>query len=195
VGVVVSDKMDKTIVVAVENFRRHRIYKKVLRRTARYKAHDATNDASVGDVVRIEESRPLSRLKRWRLAEVVERHEVAETKPVEIDQSVVEELEERHKQVVEQVPATIEKDKTEVAELEEVGEIAEATAPDEEPGAAGQHHAQEPAEGSVEAGNASAPEEETVRGEHAQDPAEGSVESIEGEVGEPEAADDEADKK
>lgn len=95
VGIVVSDKMEKTVVVAVENFRRHRIYKKVLRRTARYKAHDETNEASLGDLVRIVESRPLSRLKRWRLKEIVQRHDVAETKPSEIDQTMVRELEER----------------------------------------------------------------------------------------------------
>jgi small subunit ribosomal protein S17 len=148
VGVVVSDKMDKTIVVAVENFRRHRIYKKVLRRTARYKAHDATNDASVGDVVRIQESRPLSRLKRWRLVEVVERHEVAETKPVEIDQSVVEELEERHKQVVEQDVAPDEEVAAPSEEVEEIGEIDEAATAEGAPG--GGEHAQDPAEGSVE---------------------------------------------
>ena len=73
VGRVVSDKMDKTIVVSVERLARHPIYKRVIRLTTKFKAHDETNDAHVGDTVRIEESRPLSATKRWRLVEVVQR--------------------------------------------------------------------------------------------------------------------------
>ena len=73
VGRVVSDKMDKTIVVSVERLARHRLYKRVVRLTTKFKAHDETNDAHVGDTVRIEESRPLSATKRWRLVEVVQR--------------------------------------------------------------------------------------------------------------------------
>ena len=71
VGRVVSDKMDKTIVVSVERLARHRMYKRVIRLTTKFKAHDENNEAHVGDTVRIEESRPLSATKRWRLAEVV----------------------------------------------------------------------------------------------------------------------------
>jgi small subunit ribosomal protein S17 len=73
VGRVVSDKMDKTIVVSVERLARHRLYKRVIRLTTKFKAHDEDNDAHVGDTVRIEESRPLSATKRWRLVEVVQR--------------------------------------------------------------------------------------------------------------------------
>src|ERR1041385_790268 len=73
VGRVVSDRMDKTIVVSVERLARHRLYKRVIRLTTKFKAHDETNDAHVGDTVRIEESRPLSATKRWRLVEVVQR--------------------------------------------------------------------------------------------------------------------------
>jgi small subunit ribosomal protein S17 len=73
VGRVVSDKMDKTIVVSVERLTRHRLYKRVIRLTTKFKAHDEANDAHVGDTVRIEESRPLSATKRWRLVEVVQR--------------------------------------------------------------------------------------------------------------------------
>ncbi len=73
VGRVVSDKMDKTIVVSVERLTRHRLYKRVIRLTTKFKAHDETNDARVGDTVVIEESRPLSATKRWRLIEVVQR--------------------------------------------------------------------------------------------------------------------------
>jgi small subunit ribosomal protein S17 len=71
VGRVVSDKMDKTIVVSVERLARHRMYKRVIRLTSKFKAHDEHNEAHVGDTVRIEEARPLSATKRWRLIEVV----------------------------------------------------------------------------------------------------------------------------
>ena len=71
VGTVVSDKMDKTVVVAVENRFPHPIYKKTVSRTTRYKAHDADNTCRVGDRVRITETRPLSRSKRWAVAEVL----------------------------------------------------------------------------------------------------------------------------
>ena len=73
VGRVVSDKMDKTIVVSVERLARHRLYKRVIRLTTKFSAHDEQNDAHVGDTVLIEESRPLSATKRWRLIEVIQR--------------------------------------------------------------------------------------------------------------------------
>jgi small subunit ribosomal protein S17 len=73
VGRVVSDKMDKTIVVSVERLTRHRLYKRVIRLSTKFKAHDEANEAHVGDTVLIEESRPLSATKRWRLIEVVQR--------------------------------------------------------------------------------------------------------------------------
>ena len=73
VGRVVSDKMDKTIVVSVERLALHPLYKRVIRLTTKFKAHDEQNDARVGDTVLIEESRPLSATKRWRLVEVVAR--------------------------------------------------------------------------------------------------------------------------
>ena len=71
VGTVVSNKMDKTIVVAVESLKKHRIYKRTYRRTKRFYAHDAENTSQVGDLVRIEETRPLSKMKRWRLVEIL----------------------------------------------------------------------------------------------------------------------------
>jgi small subunit ribosomal protein S17 len=71
-GVVVSDAMDKTIVVKVDTIRSHPRYKKVIRRSVKFHAHDEENSAKVGDVVRIIETRPLSRTKHWRLAEIVE---------------------------------------------------------------------------------------------------------------------------
>jgi len=72
-GVVVSDKMDKTVVVAVQRLVRHPLYRRVIRRTHRFKAHDEANDCSVGDRVRIMECRPLSREKCWRVIEVLSR--------------------------------------------------------------------------------------------------------------------------
>ena len=72
-GVVVSDKMDKTIVVAVYNNERHPLYKKIVKKTYKRKAHDENNEAHEGDTVRVMETRPLSKDKRWRLVEIVER--------------------------------------------------------------------------------------------------------------------------
>jgi small subunit ribosomal protein S17 len=71
-GTVVSDKMDKTIVVSVMSFSKHPKYKKITKRYAKFKAHDEKNSAKTGDKVRIAETRPLSRDKRWRLIEIVE---------------------------------------------------------------------------------------------------------------------------
>ncbi len=88
-GVVISDKMQKTLVVAVESRKRHPLYNKTMRRTTRYKVHDGNELGKIGDVVRIVESRPFSREKRWRLAEIVTRHEVAEIAPREIDASML----------------------------------------------------------------------------------------------------------
>ncbi len=73
VGIVVSDKMDKTVVVRVDRRYRHPLYKKVVRSSKKYMAHDENNECRIGDVVRIEESRPLSRRKRWVVDEILER--------------------------------------------------------------------------------------------------------------------------
>ena len=72
-GKVVSDKMDKTIVVAVEDHVKHPLYKKIVKRTYKLKAHDENNECNVGDTVRVMETRPLSKNKRWRLVEIVEK--------------------------------------------------------------------------------------------------------------------------
>ena len=72
-GMVVSDKMDKTIVVAMEDNVRHPLYKKIVKRTVRLKAHDENNECRVGDRVTVMETRPLSKDKRWRLAAIVEK--------------------------------------------------------------------------------------------------------------------------
>ncbi len=73
VGRVVSDKMDKTVVVAVETLKRHRVYGKTMRSVKRYTAHNEGNDGKDGDLVKIEETRPLSKEKRWTVVEIVER--------------------------------------------------------------------------------------------------------------------------
>ena len=72
-GKVVSDKMDKTIVVAVEDHVKHPLYKKIVKRTYKLKAHDENNECNVGDTARVMETRPLSKDKRWRLVEIVEK--------------------------------------------------------------------------------------------------------------------------
>ena len=72
-GVVVSDRMDKTVVVRIQHLDPHPLYRKMIRRTSKLHAHDEGNDAKIGDTVRIMETRPLSKSKRWRLVEIVER--------------------------------------------------------------------------------------------------------------------------
>ena len=73
VGKVVSNKMDKTIVVAIEDSVKHPLYKKIIKRTVKLKAHDENNECNIGDKVRIMETRPLSKDKRWRLVNIVEK--------------------------------------------------------------------------------------------------------------------------
>ncbi len=73
IGKVVSDKMDKTIVVAIENRVKHPLYGKIIKRTYKLKAHDESNECKIGDKVKVMETRPLSKEKRWRVVEIVER--------------------------------------------------------------------------------------------------------------------------
>lgn len=94
-GVVISDKMDKTVVVSVERAKQHPLYKKTLRRTKHYKAHDPNNVCKLGDTVRLVETRPISKEKRWRVVDILQRREVAEIQPrvigSEIEQAKLEE--------------------------------------------------------------------------------------------------------
>ncbi len=83
-GRVVSNKMNKTVVVAVDTPWRHPLYGKSIRRVVKYKAHDEKSECRIGDTVRIVETRPLSKNKRWRVAEIITRGEVAEVQPKEI---------------------------------------------------------------------------------------------------------------
>lgn len=73
VGVIVSDKMDKTVVVAVERMVKHPFYKKYIKQTSKFKAHDGENSCGIGDKVKVMETRPLSRTKRWRVVEIIEK--------------------------------------------------------------------------------------------------------------------------
>ncbi|MCD6600330.1 MAG: 30S ribosomal protein S17 [Dehalococcoidia bacterium] len=82
IGQVVSDKMDKTVVVVVETVRRHPLYKKAVKRTKRYKVNDAGNVCKVGDKVKIVETRPLSKEKRWQMVEIISRGESSEIESV-----------------------------------------------------------------------------------------------------------------
>ncbi len=73
VGKVVSNKMDKTVVIAIETSVKHPLYKKIIKRTVKLKAHDENNECTIGDRVRVMETRPLSKEKRWRLVEIIEK--------------------------------------------------------------------------------------------------------------------------
>lgn len=84
IGTVISDKMDKTVVVQVEALTRHPLYKKVIRRRAKFMAHDEENKCRIGDVVKIIETRPLSKKKRWRVVEILQKKEKVEVEPGEV---------------------------------------------------------------------------------------------------------------
>ena len=91
-GTVVSAKNDRTVIVAVSRANRHRLYGKVIRQTKRYPVHDPENLATLGDLVVIEECRPISKTKRWRLVEVLTEREVAEVRPESIDEALVDDV-------------------------------------------------------------------------------------------------------
>ena len=176
-GMVVSDKMDKTVVVAVSSSTRHRLYKKLMRRLRRYMVHDETNDAKLGDRVRIVESRPHSRHKRWKLAEVLVRADRPELAAEEIDLELlgevkaeaeekpeakeVPEAEAAAELEVEEAPEIVEEAKAEAEEPPEAAEKAEELPEAEEqpPEAAGE------AEEEPEGGEAPEAEEPEVEGE------------------------------
>jgi small subunit ribosomal protein S17 len=93
-GTVVSTKMDKTVIVRIDRSKRHRLYGKTMHTSQRYKAHDEENACNLGDVVRIAETRPLSRDKRWRVVEIVVKGDVAEVAPTEVGVTQLTELSE-----------------------------------------------------------------------------------------------------
>jgi small subunit ribosomal protein S17 len=84
IGRVLSNKMDKTVVVAVDVVKRHPLYRKAIKRSVKYKVHDEKNECAEGDVVRIIETRPLSKEKRWRVGEIITKKEAVEIKPEEV---------------------------------------------------------------------------------------------------------------
>ena len=83
-GRVISNKMDKTVVVAVATPKRHPLYRKTIKRMVKYKAHDKNNECGLGDIVRIVETRPLSREKRWRVAEIITKEKAVKIQPEEV---------------------------------------------------------------------------------------------------------------
>ncbi len=87
-GTVISDKMDKTRVVQVELTRQHPLYKKVIRYRSNFKVHDENNESHIGDTVKIMETRPLSKDKRWRMVEILRKKQVAEIQPAEIREAI-----------------------------------------------------------------------------------------------------------
>jgi len=110
-GIVVSDKMDKTVVITVERRKKHRLYHKVMSLTQRFKAHDENNECRLGDRVRIQESRPMSRDKRWRVVEIVARGDVAEVNPSVVGQEI--------ERTVQVAPSTEAGETAEEAEVQE----------------------------------------------------------------------------
>jgi small subunit ribosomal protein S17 len=142
VGTVVSDRMEKTVIVAVETTTRHRIYHKIFKRTKRYMAHDDRLGAKPGDQVRILETRPLSRHKRWRVSEVLQRGEVAEVQPQEIDADLIERPRE---QSAAEAPVAEAPPAAEATEVVETPEAAAEPAADAEPAAEVQQPAAETA--------------------------------------------------
>ena len=132
-GTVVSEKMDKTVVVAVETRVRHPLYKKTVKRLHRHMAHDETNDAKLGDVVRIVESRPYSRRKRWRLAEVLVRAERPEVAAREIDLELLGEVKvEKEEEEVAAPAETVAEEAAPEVETEAPAEVAEEVPPVEQ---------------------------------------------------------------
>jgi small subunit ribosomal protein S17 len=126
VGVVVRDKMSKTVVVAVGAIKRHRLYKKIMRRVTRYKAHDEENACQVGDKVLIVETRPLSRDKRWRVAEILATAALPEEEKLVFEEEVAEELRELDEATAAEAPPA----------EEEAPPTEEVVAEEEQPAAA-----------------------------------------------------------
>ena len=155
VGRVISDKMDKSVVVLVEWRRTHPLYRKSIRRRSRLVAHDADNSCRIGDLIRIIESRPVSRTKRWRVAEILSRLDIAEIQPedITIDEAVATsagvqepeavgadaapgpeaEPEEMELEPVAEATADVELEETEPEPVAEATADAEAEAPEPEP--------------------------------------------------------------
>ena len=146
-GTVVSDKTAKTVVVAIVSYLRHPLYRKTVRRVRRFMAHDEDDNCRLGDRVRIVESRPLSRRKRWRVAEVLQRAELPEIAPGEIDLALLGEVkaEEAPEEPAAEEPAAEELAVEEPVAEEPVAEEPAAEEPVAEEPAAEEPAAEEPA--------------------------------------------------
>ena len=92
VGVVVGTSMDRTAVVEMIWKQRHRVYRKQMRRISRFYVHDPENSCRIGDTVRIEETRPISKTKHWRLMEIIQRRQLADVQPIELETDITSEL-------------------------------------------------------------------------------------------------------
>jgi small subunit ribosomal protein S17 len=128
-GTVVSNKMDKTVVVRIDRHKRHRLYGKTIRVTRRYKAHDENNECRLGDIVKISETRPLSRDKHWRVVEVVVKGDVAEVAPTEIGSSLTEEIRAAQAEAAAKVAAEVAVARAAAAAAKEAAELAEPREP------------------------------------------------------------------
>lgn len=117
-GIVVSDKMDKSVVVSVEHRKRHRLYHKVMTLSKKFMAHDEMNECTLGDVVRLEEFRPLSKRKRWRVIEILNRGDVADISPETIGRKLEESTQMSAKSEAAAEAATEVEDEPETAEVE-----------------------------------------------------------------------------
>jgi small subunit ribosomal protein S17 len=130
IGTVVSNKMDKTVVVRIDRQKRHRLYRKTITRSQRYKAHDENNECRLGDIVRIAETRPLSRDKRWRVVEILQKGDVAEIAPIEVGQSLFEEISEAQQAII---AARQEEEARERARAQAEAEARDATQKEDAP--------------------------------------------------------------
>ena len=120
-GTVVSNKMKDTVIVSVKWQQKHLLYRKAQRRVTKFFAHSYQSDLAIGDFVKIEECRPISRLKRWRVVDIIERRELPDVKPVELDRELLESYSSQSKKATTEV---VEKATAEVAE-EATAEVAE----------------------------------------------------------------------
>ena len=92
IGLVVGTKMDRTAVVEMVWKQRHRVYRKQMRRISRFYVHDPENSCRIGDTVRIEETRPISKTKHWRLMEIIQRKQLADVQPIDLENDITSEL-------------------------------------------------------------------------------------------------------
>ncbi|MCH8205471.1 MAG: 30S ribosomal protein S17 [Chloroflexi bacterium] len=182
VGRVVGDKMDKTVVVSVEWRTSHPLYRKAIRRRTRFRAHDAENQCRIGDLVRLIETRPTSKTKRWRVTEILAREDIAEVQPDEIavDESVMTARASVAEEPVAAVAVAVDELEPEepAAEPDEEEAVVE-----EEPTVAEVEETEEPADGEEEE-PAAEPEEEEAAVE--EEPADEEEEETEGPVDEAE---------